>query len=148
MTGSEGDLLDANVWLALTVAGHRHHVAAQTWIKERESDPLVFCRVTQMALLRHLTTPAIMGGDVSTQKEAWKIYNAALSRPGAQFRSEPTGLESRWQGYSERKQPAAKLWTDAYLAAFAQGHSLKLITFDQGFTHYTGTEVQLLGAKK
>lgn len=144
MTGSKGDLLDANVWLALTTAGHMHHAAAQTWAAGRAGGPLIFCRVTQMALLRLLTTPAVMGRAVCSQKEAWRIYDAALARAGSHFLSEPPTLEQVWRARTGLDQPAGKLWTDLYLAAFAHGHSLRLVTLDQGFRRLPEIEVLLL----
>lgn len=144
MRGSEGDLPDANVWLALASAGHVHHAAAQEWLSSRPGRPLVFCRVTQMALLRHLTTPAIMGPAVRTQKQAWEIYAAALSRPGTHFLSEPPTLEQVWRVRTSSSQSSPRLWTDLYLAAFAHGHDLRLVTFDQGFRRLPEIAVLLL----
>jgi toxin-antitoxin system PIN domain toxin len=146
MRGSSvGDLPDANVWLALTTAGHVHHALAQEWIADRETRPLIFCRITQMALLRHLTTPAIMGADVCTQREAWRVLDAAMARPGTQFMSEPPTLEVVWRARATLNQPATKLWTDLYLAAFAHGHGLRLVTFDRGFHRLREIEVEVLG---
>ena len=144
MTGSSGDLPDVNVWLALAAAGHVHHAAAQAWVAGRDPHPLVFCRITQMALLRHLTTPAVMGSDVCTQKEAWRIYDAALARSGTHFLSEPPTLETVWRARAAADEPAAKRWTDLYLAAFAHGHGLRLVTFDQGFRRLPEISVLLL----
>ncbi len=144
MTGSKGDLPDANVWLALATVGHVHHRAAQAWAAGRPAGPLIFCRITQMALLRLLTTPAVMGADVCAQKEAWRIYDAALARLGSHFLSEPPTLEQVWRVRSGLDQPAPKLWTDFYLTAFAHGHGLRLVTFDQGFRRLPEIEVLLL----
>ena len=143
-----GDLPDANVWLALAAAGHAHHATAQAWVAGRGARPLIFCRVTQMALLRHLTTPAIMGTDVCSQKEAWRIYDAALARPGTHFMSEPPSLETVWRARTTLNQPATKLWTDLYLAAFAHGHGLRLVTFDRGFKRLAEIDVAVLGENK
>jgi hypothetical protein len=149
MTGSDhGELPDANVWLALASTGHMHHTAAQAWVAARPDRPLVFCRITQMALLRHLTTTAVMGADVCTQKEAWRIYDAALGRAGTQFMSEPPTLERVWRARTGLDQPASKLWTDLYLAAFAHGHGLRLVTFDRGFKRLPEIEVLLLAGEK
>jgi uncharacterized protein len=149
MTGSSsGDLPDANVWLALAAVGHSHHTAAQAWVAGRGARPLIFCRITQMALLRHLTTSAIMGADVCSQKEAWRIYDAALTRPGTHFMSEPPSLEAVWRAGTALNQPSTKLWMDFYLAAFAHGHELRLVTFDRGFKRLAEIEVAVLGPDK
>jgi toxin-antitoxin system PIN domain toxin len=144
MTGSESALPDANVWLALFLAKHAAHTAARRWLDGRAGAPLVFCRVTQMAFLRHLTTAAIMGPNVLTQSAAWAEYERLLAREEVVFLAEPNGLEIRWRDYTRLRVPATRLWTDAYLAAFALGHGLRLVTFDQGFTRYSGTEVLVL----
>ena len=61
---SSADLLDANVWLALAVEAHVHHGRALAYW-EKESAPVsAFCRVTQLAFLRHLTNRTIMGAQV------------------------------------------------------------------------------------
>lgn len=148
MTGSESVLPDANVWRALFLPKHAAHAVARRWLDERDGAPLVFCRVTQMAFLRHLTTEAIMGPNVLSQASAWKEYERLMARDEGVFFPEPNGLELRWRDYTGLRVPAAKLWTDAYLAAFAEGHGLSVATFDRGFTGYAGTEVLLLAGEK
>jgi uncharacterized protein len=48
-------LADANVWLAVAFSDHGHHATARTWFEAQADDSCAICRVTQMALLRHLT---------------------------------------------------------------------------------------------
>ena len=55
-------LVDVGVWLAAVWGRHVHYPVASDWFN-RQADDLVFCRVTQMGLLRLLSNPAIMGGD-------------------------------------------------------------------------------------
>ena len=63
---------DINVWVALTYEGHVHHRTAATWFATLEPDAgLVFCRLTQLGLLRLLTTEAVRGDEVMTQPQAW-----------------------------------------------------------------------------
>src|SRR5437899_10223267 len=53
---------EVNVWLALTYEAHVHHVAAASWLAGAGRDArLFFCRITQLSLLRLLTTEAIIG---------------------------------------------------------------------------------------
>ena len=54
-------LADANVWLAIAFSDHVHHVTARDWFDRQTNDTCAFCRIMQLALLRHLTNPAIMG---------------------------------------------------------------------------------------
>ena len=59
---------DINVWVALTYEGHAHHSTAVEWFTNVNPDStLVFCRFTQLCLLRLLTTEAVMGDEVMTQ---------------------------------------------------------------------------------
>jgi predicted nucleic acid-binding protein len=55
---------DVNVWLALSCERHLHYPAARTWFEQLEdSARACFCRLTQIGLLRLLTTDAVMGED-------------------------------------------------------------------------------------
>ena len=144
MTGSKSVLPDANFWLALLLDKHRAHGEARRWLTAHPKAVLIFCRVTQMAFLRHLTTEAIMGPNVLSQGAAWQKYEELLARDDITFLGEPNGLEIRWRQFSQSNQPANKLWTDAYLAAFGLAHGLQLVTFDRGFAQYAGTEIEIL----
>jgi predicted nucleic acid-binding protein len=58
---------DINVWLALAADVHVHHVVARSWFESLEDEEeLVFCRFTQLGLLRLLTLAGIMGNSVRT----------------------------------------------------------------------------------
>ena len=62
-------LADANVWLAVVFSDHLHHPQAKTWFEVQGDASCGFCRVTQMALLRHLTNAKIKNGsDHSMQR--------------------------------------------------------------------------------
>ena len=65
-------LADANVWLAVAFSDHAHHGKARAWFEMQADDSCAFCRVTQMALLRHLTNAKIMGAFVQNQQDAWR----------------------------------------------------------------------------
>jgi len=53
-------LLDVGVWLAAVWGRHADHPATADWFGRQTGD-LVFCRVTQMSLLRLLSNSVIMG---------------------------------------------------------------------------------------
>jgi len=55
------DLLDASVWLPLCAPDHVHHRRALEYWEREGAEELAFCRVTALALLRHLTNPRILG---------------------------------------------------------------------------------------
>lgn len=54
-------LADVNVWIALAAAGHVHHSIALAWFEEPQTSQILFCRITQMGLLRLLTNRKVMG---------------------------------------------------------------------------------------
>lgn len=56
-------------------ANHMHSDAAWAWFSRQEDNRFFFCRFTQIGLLRLLATSAVMGKDVRTIGEAWKVYD-------------------------------------------------------------------------
>ena len=124
---------DINVWVALTYEGHAHHQTAATWFATLEQDlSLVFCRLTQLGLLRLLTTEVVMGDEVLTQPQAWAAYDQWHQDPRVEFADEPPEIEARFRALTRLRQPATKDWADSYLAAFASIGQLTLVTFDRG----------------
>jgi toxin-antitoxin system PIN domain toxin len=124
---------DINVWVALTYEGHVHHQTAATWFAELEPDAsLVFCRFTQLGLLRLLTAEVVMGDEVMTQPQAWAAYDQWLKDPRVELVDEPAEIEARFRALTRLRQPVTKDWADSYLAAFAAVGQLTLVTFDRG----------------
>jgi toxin-antitoxin system PIN domain toxin len=122
-------LVDVGVWLAATWGRHaRHHIARQ-WFDE-QSDDLILCRVTQMSLLRLVSNRAIMGEDVVTRSEAWRIIDQLWSDNRVLWAEEPDHLEAVFRAISAQNDNSHKLWTDDYLAAFAQASGASLVTLD------------------
>ena len=93
---------------------------------------LVFCRLTQLGLLRLLTTEAVMGDEVMTQPQAWAAYDRWHQDPRVNVVDEPAEIEARFRALTRLRQPATKDWADSYLAAFATAGELTLVTFDRG----------------
>ena len=124
---------DINVWVALTYEGHIHHSNAAEWFATLPPDStFVFCRFTQLGLLRLLTAPAVMSDEVMTQAQAWAAYDRWLEDPRVEFVDEPAEIETRFRALTRLRQPATKDWADSYLAAFATVGQLTLVTFDRG----------------
>jgi toxin-antitoxin system PIN domain toxin len=121
---------DINVWLAITVSGHVHHRQAAAWYQGVKPEHVFFCRLTQLGLLRLLTTQAVMGPDVLTQRHAWDIYDQFIAS-GTQLAEEPTDVEEAMRLLTWHSTSSPKLWTDAYLAAFAKQYGARLVTFDK-----------------
>lgn len=126
---------DVNVWIALTYAGHVHHHIAKVWFEQLTMEARgCFCRVTQLSLLRLLTTEAVMGSDeVMTQDQAWQAYDRWLGDGRIVFLNESPNLDSAFRMLSDQRYPNPKTWSDSYLAAFASTADLQLVTFDREF---------------
>jgi uncharacterized protein len=123
---------DLNVWLALSYEAHFHHRIALAWFDSLpDSTRLCFCRVTQIGLLRLLTTEAIMDAQVLTQRQAWEIYDRWLQDGRIAFVDEPPTLEAIFRAATQTRRPAPKDWADSYLVAFAQSAGFQLVTFDR-----------------
>ena len=135
-----------NVWVALAHEIHPHHKAAIRWsIRLGTSSPIYFCRVTQLGLLRILTNRSAMGPDVLTQSEGWRAYDRFLQNPTIDMLEEPPNLNVLFRRYTTRDEVSTQQWADGYLAAFAEGYGLRLVTFDKALAKL-GRSVLLLEA--
>ena len=141
---SSTDLLDANVWLALTAEAHSCHAQARAYWQDAAAETAGFCRITQLALLRHLTNKAIMGAHVLTPAAAWKKCGVLLTLPEVDFLTEPPGLSDQLGEFCNLGRTSPNLWIDAYLASFARCAALRLVTFDQGFTRFADVDCLVL----
>jgi len=138
------DLLDANVWLALAAEAHVHHGRAQTYWRQEAAELTVFCRITQLALLRHLTNRTIMGEHFLTPRAAWSKCRDFLVLPEVKLLEEPPGLGEQLGRYCDVGRSSPNFWTDAYLAAFAKCAGLRLVSFDTAFSGFPGLELLTL----
>ena len=129
---------DINVWLAIAVSGHVHHRQAAAWYQEVNPEQVFFCRLTQLGLLRLLTSQAVMGPDVLTQRHAWTIYDQFIAN-GIRLAHEPADVEEEMRLLTGQPRSSPKLWADAYLAAFAKQHGARLITFDKALASMTNS---------
>jgi toxin-antitoxin system PIN domain toxin len=146
MPTSKNYLLDVNCWLAAAARRHRHHPEAKNWI-DAASVPLAFCRVTQMAFLRLVTNPKVMGADVLTPQQAWETYRKFRADPRIIFAEEPAELEKRWVEITDAADFKQNLWTDSYLCAFAMAGDYAIVTFDDGFKRFPKIDVTVLHGK-
>lgn len=122
---------DVNVWLALILDHHVHRAAALRWWTRPETGQVGFLRLTQISVLRLLTTAAAMSGKPLTLAEAWQTYDRLYDDDRVALFSEPTGLERDFRRLSSGGTASPKLWADAYLVAFASRHQGQLVTFDR-----------------
>jgi len=137
-------LVDVGVWLAAVWGRHIHNPVATDWFG-READGIAFCRVTQMGLLRLLSNPAIMGEDAIERSQAWRTYDQLWADERVLWADEPAELDAVWRAISARDDKSHKLWTDDYMAAFAQASDATLITLDRKvLVRYPSVRVELL----
>lgn len=142
-----GDLPDVNVWLALAVKQHPHHIAAAAYWNDRglQGEPssiqgkLWFCRITMLGFVRLLTQPKVMADQALNLGQSLAAYQSFADLPEVGFQPEPAGCSIEFQRFlSVSLTP--RLMTDAYLAAFAKSAGLRLVTFDKDFDRFDGLD--------
>ena len=69
--------------------------AAVDWLAS-VTEPVFFCRVTQMSLLRLLTNPKVMVEDLLTPEEAIRVYRELLGDERVSYAEKPRDTESVW----------------------------------------------------
>jgi len=122
---------DVNVWVALIWRDHKDSETARAWFENAAGELFCFCRLTQISVLRLLTTRSVMADDVETMSSAWKLWDRVTADDRIAFVPEPEGLEPAFRKASQLPSPSPKVWADAYLLGFAAASGLKLVTFDQ-----------------
>lgn len=145
-------LPDVNIWLALTLSGHSHHLAARSWLDGQEAlASLFFCRATQQGLVRLLTTAEVLAGygiPPLTNREAWAVVESFMADERIAFANEPAGVEEAWKALALRDTNSPKLWMDAWLAAFALCSGFQMITTDKAFSQFKGLELLVVKSNK
>jgi toxin-antitoxin system PIN domain toxin len=137
-------LPDVNVWLALTFDSHHHHPVAKSWFSSLSDELCFFCRTTQAGFLRLATNAKVFGTSALTLSQAWQAYDIFQNDSRVSYVDEPAKVEALWRAYTAMQSYSPKVWTDAYLAAFAQAAGLELITFDRAFSQYHQTKCRIL----
>jgi toxin-antitoxin system PIN domain toxin len=114
-------LLDANLLIALAVADHVHHDAAETWFAGHTGG-FATCPITQGSLVRLLV------------REGQPTANAldVVTRLGAHERHEFWPDSLPYSRVGAKGVIGHRQVTDAYLAQLARSHHGRLATFDQG----------------
>lgn len=137
-------LPDVGVWLAAVWGRHVHHPPVARWF-EQQQERMLFCRVTQMSLLRLISNPAVMGTDVLARGAAWRVFDRLFTDERVGWADEPAHLEAVWRALSAREDDSHRLWTDDYLAAFAQAGGMVLATLDRAMSQrYPSVRVDVL----
>ena len=147
-----GSLVDTNVWIGAIFASHPFHRQARQFLDEATpANPAVFCRATQQSFLRVASTPAVLktyGAQGLTNRDALVALNALLALAQVGEREEPPGVVAHWHRLAARDTASPKVWMDAYLAAFALGGGLRLVSLDHDFKGFEkhGLDLVLLNS--
>jgi toxin-antitoxin system PIN domain toxin len=129
-------LLDANVLIALVVADHVHHDAAEAWLAGHDGH-FATCPITEGSLVRLLVRE---GQSADTAKA---VVSAVAGDPRHEFW--PDGISYRdvsLTGVIGHRQV-----TDAYLAQLARAHEGRLATFDQGLAKLHDDVAELVATR-
>ncbi|GAA4550457.1 TA system VapC family ribonuclease toxin [Amycolatopsis samaneae] len=114
-------LLDANVLIALVVADHVHHAAAEEWFTSSD-DGFATCPSTEGSLVRLL----IREGQTADTAQA--VLNAVKGSERHEFWPDSISYsEVPLNGVLGHRQV-----TDSYLAQLTREHGGRLVTFDHG----------------
>ena len=140
-------LPDVNVWLALAFEVHAHHGTARAWFDSVDVRTALWCRVTQQGFLRLASNPSVFGEEALTLQDAWSCYDALSGDERTGFVAEAAGLERLWREHTSSRTHSPKVWTDAYLVAFASSAGLTMVTFDRAIVSYPRSRPLLLHAR-
>jgi uncharacterized protein len=128
-----------NVWIALGNPQSPFHRRAVSYWREEAAAEIAFCRFTMLGFLRLATNPVVMGR-VTSVMEAWRFYQEFRSQSGVVFVDEQPGLDFYFSQWANRADSPARLWSDAYLAAFAGAGGHRIVSFDSDFKRFTGID--------
>jgi uncharacterized protein len=137
---------DINVWVALAAIEHEHRPIARHWWASYKGS-IAFCRLSQLGLLRLLTTAAFMDGKPLSNLQAFDVYDQFFEDSRVSFVSEVPEVERHFRRNSASNSPSSKLWADAWLLAFAQATGGTLVTFDPALASRS-SQCLLLGKER
>ena len=138
-------LVDANVLLPVLAEGHPHHPVATAWWQACADDDVGLCLPVRMAILRLLTNVRVMGSGTLRPVQALDVLDQLMGDPRVVVLEQPPpGHAAHWRTNVARREPTPNLWTDAWLAAWAQAGDLEMVTFDRGFRSFSKLRLKLL----
>ena len=130
MSNTELSIPDLNVWLALATQEHIHHAPAKRWWRQHDG-PIAFARLSQLGLLRLMTTAAAMDGKPLTIAEAWRVHDRFYDDDRVTFVAEPAEVEKEFRKRAPGREASPKVWGDAWMLALATAAGGILVTFDK-----------------
>lgn len=125
-------LLDANVLIALLLADHVHHDAAEAWFSAGD-EPVATCPITQGSLIRLIVRQGRSADDAVT------VLSSLVAHPRHEFWPD----DQSYPAVSLRGVIGHRQVTDAYLAQLARSRKGRLVTLDQGLAklHHDVAEI-------
>ena len=85
-----------------------------------------------------------MGDEALTLRACWQIFDRWVGTGQVRWATEPSELEQALRFKTVANSISSKIWTDAYLAAFAETAGVALVTFDKALAG-KAKEAVLLG---
>ena len=158
-----GDLLDVNIWLALSQPKHPQHALVQAYWQQTlaqfaqehaEQDEssavpskLYFCRTSMLGLVRLLSQTAVVYGQPISLREAFASYERYRLMEEVGFLVEDAERVDAMLSakLTSRHALTARVSTDVYLAALAQEMNLRLVTMDRDFKRFDLPNCLILG---
>jgi uncharacterized protein len=89
-----------------------HRTSVVAWWDSDQSETIAFARITQIGVLRLLTTASAMDGKPLGLREAWHAYDRLFTDAPVSWLPNPLA-------WSRAFARVPKLWADAYLVAVA-----------------------------
>jgi uncharacterized protein len=121
---------DVNVWMAALLPEHIHNKIAKSWWESDEFDSICFTRITQISVLRLLTTPAVMNGKPFTMRAAWKLYDRLFVDDRVAYMPETAEVERYFRRCTSDNVPLPKVWADSWLLCYGGEPRRTIVTFD------------------
>jgi toxin-antitoxin system PIN domain toxin len=121
---------DVNVWLALASHEHVHSAIARRWWNSHRGG-IAFCRISQLGLLRLLTTATVMGNKPLSMDRSWRAYEGLFGDDRVVFVYERPEMDAMFRSRASGHAASPKKWSDAWILAIAEAAGGQLITFDK-----------------
>ncbi|MFI5385468.1 MAG: TA system VapC family ribonuclease toxin [Fimbriimonadales bacterium] len=139
------DLLDVNVWVALSAPEHVHHDRARRYWEDEALPRIAFNSQTMLGLVRVCSSAGHFGGQPLSPEESWAVYIDWRKDTAVTHLREPSPCGSILDRFVSSGLVTPRRWTDAYLAAFAVAGSMRLVSFDRDLRVFPGLELLDLG---
>ena len=77
--------------------------------------------------------------------DCWALWRRLVGDERVRFAPRgPDGLDAPFEAFTGGRAFSPRVWSDAYLAAYARAGDYTLVTFDQGFRQFEGLSCNVL----